>query len=143
MAEVIATEKGYFGGLIREEGARFHLPDALWRDKKLRPSWVRLDPAHAFGGKGDHDGDGNVGGSVAAAVEPDAAGIEIPADWREAHHKKRKSIAKQITGNEPANTEDADRVIAAYLRKDELPHDNGVQEALGGVEPDWVPKVPE
>lgn len=136
MAEVIATEKGYFGGEIREEGARFSIPDALWRDKKLRPRWARLDPAHAFGGKGDHDGDGEVGGSVPSA-------IEVPADWREAHHKKRKAIAKQITGNEPVNTEDADRVIAAYLRKDELPHDNGVQEALGGVEPDWVPKVAE
>ena len=143
MAEVIALERGYFGGQIREEGACFHIPDDLWRDTKLRPRWVRLDPAYAFGGKGDHDGDGNVGGGVPAPSEPDAAAIEIPDDWKDAHHKKRKSLAKQITGNEPANTEDADRVIAAYLRKDELPHDNGVQEALGGVEPDWVPKVPE
>jgi hypothetical protein len=48
MVDVIAIERGYFGGARREPGERFALPDALWKDEKRRPKWVRL--AH-LGGK--------------------------------------------------------------------------------------------
>jgi len=42
MVDVVATERGYFGGARREPGERFSLPDALWKDEKRRPKWVRL-----------------------------------------------------------------------------------------------------
>ncbi|MDR6668846.1 hypothetical protein [Rhizobium sp. 1399] len=42
MVDVIAIERGYFGGARREPGERFALPDALWKDEKRRPKWVRL-----------------------------------------------------------------------------------------------------
>jgi hypothetical protein len=42
MVEVVANERGYFGGARREPGERFSLPDALWKDEKRRPKWVRL-----------------------------------------------------------------------------------------------------
>jgi len=42
MVDVIATERGYFGGARRDPGERFGLPDALWKDERRRPKWVRL-----------------------------------------------------------------------------------------------------
>ena len=42
MVDVIANERGYFGGARREPGERFSLADALWKDEKRRPKWVRL-----------------------------------------------------------------------------------------------------
>lgn len=42
MVDVVAIERGYFGGARREPGERFALPDALWKDEKRRPKWVRL-----------------------------------------------------------------------------------------------------
>ncbi|RCL00937.1 MAG: hypothetical protein JSC189_001030 [Candidatus Tokpelaia sp. JSC189] len=42
MIEVIATSKGYYGGLIREIGDCFTLDDAHWKHEERRPKWVRL-----------------------------------------------------------------------------------------------------
>lgn len=42
MPSVIATARGYYGGVIREPGDEFVLEDALWEDEKRRPSWVVL-----------------------------------------------------------------------------------------------------
>ena len=42
MVDVVATERGYFGSIRREPGERFSVPDALWKDEKRRPKWVRL-----------------------------------------------------------------------------------------------------
>lgn len=42
MVDVVANEPGYFGGARRDPGERFSLPDALWKDEKRRPKWVRL-----------------------------------------------------------------------------------------------------
>ncbi len=42
MVDVIANVSGYFGGARRDPGERFSLPDALWKDEKRRPKWVRL-----------------------------------------------------------------------------------------------------
>ncbi|MBB3590673.1 uncharacterized protein with LGFP repeats [Rhizobium sp. BK529] len=42
MVEVVATERGYYGGARRDPGERFSLADALWKDEKRRPKWVRL-----------------------------------------------------------------------------------------------------
>ncbi|WP_037072117.1 hypothetical protein [Rhizobium sp. CF142] len=54
MVDVVATERGYFGGARREPGERFSLPDVLWKDEKRRPTWVRLARSgDKAGGKAD------------------------------------------------------------------------------------------
>lgn len=107
MADVIANERGYFGGQVREAGDRFPVPDEIMQDEKKRPKWVRLA---AFGGKGDHDGNGATGGAAAVA-EPDK-----PKRGRKA--KDDAAVAEPFADN-------ADPVT--------------VTEALGGPAPDWLP----
>lgn len=145
MADVIAKSKGYFGGVIREVGDRFTVPDEIWNDKKRRPSWAA--PAK-FGGKGDHDGDGEVGGTVPSASAGNAT-IQVPADWQNLKAAEKKELAKAITGENMPNAKAAEEAIEAHLEanKPEAFGDapepqqvqgNGVQEALGGNPPDWV-----
>ncbi|GAA3113541.1 hypothetical protein GCM10010520_67080 [Rhizobium viscosum] len=93
MVDVVATERGYFGGIRREPGERFSLPDALWKDEKRRPTWVRL------------------------ARASDKTGAKAEAE--PAEKKPAAKPAKPFTPPEPEG--------------------NGVQEALGGPAPDWVP----
>lgn len=156
MAKVRAFSKGYFGGVIREIGDTFEVPDDIWDDPKRRPKWVK--PA-AFGGKGDHDGDGKVGGSVpkAGKVESskpagdDKSAVVVPADWQSMKAAERKGLAAKISGEKAPNVEEADKIIAAFIEasKPEPFADapapetannggNGVQEALGSTQPDWV-----
>lgn len=61
---------------------------------------------------------------VAEGVETPAAkpvkakapqAVEIPADWREAHHKRRVSWARAISGAEITTATEANRVIAEHL----------------------------
>ncbi|MFZ5692451.1 MAG: hypothetical protein ACOY5F_14475 [Pseudomonadota bacterium] len=154
MVKVIATTKGYFGHVVREMGEGFTIPDEIWSDAKRRPSWVRLDPAHAFGGKGDHDGDGNVGGSKPhgdgtgnpSSTAGDAKVVEVPADWSSLHHSKRKALAKQITGEAVHDLAAADAIIAAHVEANkpapfsDAPAPQTVaqaQAATGGMQPDW------
>lgn len=40
MADVVAKERGYFGGAIREAGERFSVPDEIWGDEARRPRWA-------------------------------------------------------------------------------------------------------
>ncbi|OHV24943.1 hypothetical protein EOS93_25200 [Rhizobium sp. RMa-01] len=138
MAEVIANTKGYFGGTIREAGEPFSVPDDIWDDKKKRPKWVRVDPASVFGGKGDHDGDGSVGGSKPSIP---AGSVEIPEAWEELAAADRKALAKALSGQAVANAKGADAIISAEVEK-RTPAPklagNGVQEALGGPAPDWL-----
>lgn len=42
MAKVVATQRGYFGRMIREPGDTFDVPDEIMADEGLRPSWVEL-----------------------------------------------------------------------------------------------------
>lgn len=147
MVRVIAKEKGYFGGAIREMGEGFDVPDDLWNDKKRRPKWAKRDPGHVFGGKGDHDGDGSVGGSKPAPSAP-AGPITIPADWQNLGAAERKALAKAISGANVPNAGEADKVITAYVESNKAAPfgdapapeaaGNGVQAALGGPAPDWV-----
>lgn len=154
MADVVATRKGYFGGIVRDVGEPFSIPDEIWRDEKRRPSWVTLDVSRAFGGKGDHDGDGRVGGSK---PKGDDAVATIPADWQDGSAAERKALAKAISGNSVPNAKEADAIISAEVEKraqvdsgDEREpfadapepqtiEGNGVEKALGGPEPDWLP----
>lgn len=120
MANVVAITKGYYGGVVRDPGARFPIPDDLWADKKRRPSWVKLDPSTAFGGKGDHDGDGSVGGSKPKAETVEAA---KPAG------KGKKSKADTVEA--PTAQPFADAPVPQTVAE--------AQKAVGGMQPDWVP----
>ncbi|WP_132254730.1 hypothetical protein [Methylobacterium segetis] len=42
-------------------------------------------------------------------------GVDVPQDWESLHHAKRRALAKHISGEDPENTEAADRTIRAYL----------------------------
>jgi len=167
MVKVIATSKGYFGGIVRDPGEGFNVPKEVWDVPKRRPSWVKLDPADAFGGKGDHDGNGSVGGSVPHATvhasasagageggkPDDAKSFTIPADWSSLHHAKRKAFAKLISGEAVADLAVADSIIAAYVEANkpapfgDAPEPQTVaqaQKAIGGTVPDWVdPNAPK
>lgn len=51
-------------------------------------------------------------------VEPDGEprpAVDVPADWRDLHHAKRRALARQISGGEPKDTDEADAIIAAYV----------------------------
>lgn len=117
MADVVATQKGYFGGQIREENDPFYVPDEIWNDEKRRPSWAKLDPAKAFGGKGDHDDDGKVGG---------AKHTEKPSG----RAKGKKGETVEAPAAEPF-TDAPEPMTLAQATKD-----------IGGVEPDWVAPKP-
>lgn len=172
MVKVVATSKGYFGGEIREIGASFVVPDDIWKDEKRRPSWVKLDPQGAFGGKGDHDGDGSVGGSKpgstvlggtalgSGTVGGEGGGnpqqIVVPADWGSLPAGERKALASKISGHPVTKAPEADKIIAEYVEATKpapfsdapppgvagKPEGNGVTEALGGPAPDWIAHEP-
>lgn len=110
MVEVEATQRGYYGGAIRDPGDRFMIDDEIMKDEKRRPSWVKLV---AFGGKGDHDGDGKTGGAKPAAEKP-------------AKGKKAAPVEMEVFGDAPEPV----RV------------ENEVNKALGSTEPDWVAPKP-
>lgn len=55
MAKVVATDRGYYGGILRVAGDTFNAEG--------KASWFK-PVSSEFGGKGDHDGDGKPGGSL-------------------------------------------------------------------------------
>ncbi len=110
MADVIANERGYFGGQVREAGDRFPVPDEIMMDEKKRPKWVRLA---AFGGKGDHDGNGATGGAAPKQEVSTGKG-----------RGRKRAEAMEASTTEPF-ADNADPVT--------------VTEALGGPAPDWLP----
>ena len=52
MAKVVATDRGYYGGILRVAGDTFNAEG--------KASWFK-PVSSEFGGKGDHDGDGLTG----------------------------------------------------------------------------------
>ncbi len=145
MAKVIATEKGYFAGVVRDIGEKFTVPDDIWNDKATRPSWVVMQP---FNGKGDLDGDGKVGGSKPQA-ESKAVAVVVPEGWAKLPAEGRKALAKTIGGEDVANAKEADAIIAAYVASQVVEAEpfadapepqtmTEAQKASGEIEPDWV-----
>lgn len=118
MTLVRAINTGYFGGVVREPGAEFDVPDELWADKERRPSWAE---AIKFGGKGDHDGDGNVGGAKPA--------------------EEAKGRAKGKGKGETVEAPTAEPFADAPEPGEAKPKGNGVKEALG-TDPDWIAPKP-
>lgn len=115
MADVIANERGYYGSILREPGERFSIPDDVMKDEKRRPKWVRLA---AFGGKGDHDGDGVTGGATKVEEGKPKRGRKAKAETVEAATAEPFADAP-----EPVSLAEA-------------------QKAMGGVEPDWINPQP-
>lgn len=118
MTRVKALDIGYFGGIVRAVGDVFEVPDELWADKKRRPSWAE---AVKFGGKGDHDDDGNVGGAK-------------PVDEEE-QRPKRRGRPRAETVDAPTAEPFTDAPEPGEARG------NGIKDALG-IEPDWVAPKP-
>jgi len=156
MAKVVATSRGYFGGVVREIGDQFSVPDDIWYDAKRRPSWAKLDPAKAFGGKGDHDGDGTVGGSKPADDNlGGSAPIVVPPDWQNLSVGEARKIASQIAGHEVKKVKDAHEIIAAFVEASKpAPFSDAPEpvqqttaeamKAIGANQPDWVaPGTPQ
>ncbi|OJF92066.1 hypothetical protein AX761_21745 [Rhizobium sp. 58] len=132
MVKLIALEKGYARGRIIAEGEKFSFDDEAWADKKNRPKWAKVDPATVFGGKGDHDGDGSLGGSVSSECGGD--GVTEPAKVEKpAKAGKAGKAAKSETVMAPAVEPFAEPPVPETLSE------NGVQTALGGIQPDWLP----
>jgi len=84
--------------------------------------------ARDFGSHGEGlEASGYVGaeGEMPAPPVPvgsgDAPAVEIPADWSGLHHATRKKLAREISGEEPADTAAADAVIAAELDRRSAP----------------------
>lgn len=143
MVQVIANERGYFDGELRDIGAAFSLPDALWNDEERRPKWVRLSPQAVGGARIVRPKGGETEGAA-----------EIPDDWQSLSVAARKALAKAISGEPAPNVREADLVIAgeaerrkvvvsgeAVAEDDALGRvsgGNGIQEALGAQQPDWV-----
>ncbi|PDT15498.1 hypothetical protein CO670_17125 [Rhizobium sp. J15] len=138
MVTVIANERGYFDGELRDIGAAFVVSDALWNDEERRPKWARLAPQGAGGAwivrpkSGEGDG-----------------AAEIPEDWQGLSVAERKALAKAISGEPAPNVKEADGVISAEVERraagssgnaptEAAVSGNGLQEALGLQQPDWV-----
>jgi hypothetical protein len=155
MVKAIANEKGFFGGVVRDPGDSFIVPDAIWNDPKKRPSWARKDDRPddlATEPKGESVGEG------------EGEATPIPADWRSLSAKERKALAEAISGEKPANAKEADALIEACAKDGAEPfadapepeaagEGNGLQDALGGIppkenlgdaKPDWeAPAAPK
>lgn len=143
MVKVVADSRGFFGGILREAGHIFDLPDELWHDKKRRPSWVREKKAAA---------------ADAPAPQVDAGGgiavkLTVPIDWQNLPAAERKILAKAISGQDAKNVGDADTVIAAFVEANKpepfadapapqtvepVRATNEINAATGATQPDWV-----
>ena len=110
--EVRASTVGYVGGELRNDGERF-----MWPAGVPLGSWVK--PV-AFGGKGDHDGDGLTGG--AAPAEP-AEGDGKPKG------KGKKGKAETVDAPTAEPFAEAPEPIRVK---------NEINDATGGTEPDWI-----
>lgn len=148
--EVVAKERGYFGGVIREQGERFMIDDEIMNDKTRRPSWVRSA----------HGAAKVVGDDPPPVVSQFSStdGVVVPEGWEKLGAKDKKALADAINaaiGNDQgkvANAKEADEVITAYLGGvaksapfSDAPapvtaQGNGVQEALASTQPtpDWI-----
>lgn len=112
LIRVKAVHRGYFGGLIREPGDEFEAP------VDMASNWWEPVEGEAFGGAGDHDGDGKPGGSLPG----------------EASTVKRGKKAKAETVAAPVAEPFADAPQPVRVQ-------NEVNDATGGTQPDWVAPV--
>ncbi|WP_454618370.1 hypothetical protein [Bradyrhizobium cenepequi] len=142
MVKVIATSKGYFGGVVRDIGESFSVPDEIWDDEKRRPSWARLPGASDAATV-----------AVAGQSKPTVEAVVVPADWEDLSAAERKALASKISGEEVKRAPDADKIIEAYVEANkpapfaDAPEPQTVaeaQKAIGTIQPDWeAPGTPK
>ena len=109
MAKVIATQRGYFGKVLRDPGDAFDVPDEIMADDKLRPSWVRL--------------------ARRADLAADAEAVAAPADAEGPKRAGRKPRAETV----------AAPVAAPFIEAPEpVRVENEINAATGATQPDWV-----
>ena len=116
MVKVRALTKGYAGLILREVGDVFDWPEDTPVGKWVKPV--------AFGGKGDHDGDGLTGGSK--PQEP-AGDDDDDAKGKVKRGRKGKAETVQTETAEPFADPPPVRVS------------NEINDATGGTQPDWLP----
>ena len=138
MAKVVATQRGYYGRILREEGERFDIPEEVMANKKLRPSWVKP-----------------IGGAEQAkaetAVQP-PADVQ-PVDLNAMTVKDLRALAKDRGIGLGADVTTKAEIIAAI---EAGPADqaqtaepfadapapvrvsNEINDATGATQPDWV-----
>lgn len=109
---VRVLHRGYFGGMIRDTGEKFEMPDEIMNDEALRPSWV--EPVSTKLAMVDDDG-----------PDDDDNGQELAPPAKGADKPKNK-------GGRPKKT------APETEAKDDEPKGNGIAEALGSP-PDWLP----
>lgn len=133
MAKVRAVERGYYGGAIREEGEEFD-----FNGPGSRPAWMELV---AFGGKGDHDGDGRTGGSKPKDDDADLSGKTIPElrELAEAQGIDLAGITRKADIIAAIERGPDDRGAAPFSDAPEPQTLTEAQRAAGGIEPDWLP----
>lgn len=112
MAKVVATQRGYFGKMIREIGDTFDVPDEIMADEGLRPSWV--EPV-----KGRDQ--------VADAAPVDAA--EPARTERAKPGPKPKAKPETVAAPVAAPFIDAPQPVRV---------ENEINAATGATQPDWV-----
>lgn len=81
-------------------------------------NWEPLDAA-AMAACAERDGSRGEINAKAAAFDRkvEAGAVDIPEDWRELHHTKRRSIAQKLGAPGTVNTENADSFIQAELER--------------------------
>lgn len=141
MVNVVATTRGYFGGVFRDIGDRFSIPKSIMDDKKRRPSWVV-----------------EAGGAAVETQEPEGNGVDglvgmkVPElrDYAEQHgidlgDAKKKAdiidaIEKAQAGGDGGNGDQIEPFGDAPKPQTVEPvrATNEVNDALGATQPDWV-----
>ena len=110
MAKVVATQRGFYGRQLREAGDIFDVPDGA------KASWWKPVDAPLFGGKGDHDGDGQPGGS-------------LPGDASTARRGRGRPRAETVTAPTAEPFGDAPEPVRV---------ENEINAATGATQPDWI-----
>ncbi|MFG1304162.1 hypothetical protein V5F34_08485 [Xanthobacter autotrophicus] len=59
----------------------------------------------------------NSGGTAPGAGGEGATEVVIPEDWKSLHHATKKKLAREITGEDPADTAAAEAVIEAEIAR--------------------------
>ena len=145
---VKATEKGFFGGEIREPGEVFNIPEEVWNDEKRRPSWVlpaKRSPADDDVEDASGD-DGESGGGDGEGAGEDLGNMSV-AELREVAKKRgiplsvtrKAEIIQAIRDFPSAGSEGGGQTEPFGDAPEPVRAENQINDALGSTQPDWVP----
>lgn len=124
MVKVIAQARGYFGGVIRDAGEPFNVPDDIWEDEKRRPKWAK-----------------EASGSVEATEVAETATDDDDADDAADKPKKGKgkgAVPKVGKGKSKPETVQAPEVQPFGEAPAPVRAKSEINDALGTTQPDWI-----